>query len=263
MNRIVMLNITLITGASSGIGRELALCCAAAHQSLLLSGRDEIALAETATACRAAGAAEVRSIAVDLAKPDGADELWSRVQAEQIDVDILVNNAGFGTHGKFWHNDADAERDLVTVNIAALVRLTRLALPAMVERRRGRVMNVASTAAFQPGPLMANYYASKAFVLSFTEAIANELRRTGVTATALCPGPTITDFQNRAGIAHSPLFAKVGMTAAAVAAEGFAAMNTGRPVCIPGFKNRMLVRAGRFAPRRFLLRTVRRLNESR
>ena len=190
-----MPNFTFITGASSGIGRELALCCAAAHQSLLLSGRDETALAATAAACRAAGSPDVRSFGVDLAKPDGADALWSQIQAEQLGVDVLVNNAGFGTHGKFWEVDANAERDLVAVNIAALVRLTRLALPAMVERRRGKVMNVASTAAFQPGPLMANYYASKAFVLSFTEAIAHELRRTGVTATALCPGPTITDFQ--------------------------------------------------------------------
>lgn len=254
---------TIVTGASSGIGRELALCCAKASHSLVLGGRDESALASAAILCKSAGAPDVRTLSIDLAKPDGADALWGRVCDEQLEVDVLINNAGFGTHGKFWENDADSERDLITVNIAALARLTRLALPAMVQRGQGRILNVASTAAFQPGPLMANYYASKAFVLSFTEAVAHELRHTGVSATALCPGPTLTDFQKRAGVEQSRLFQMTGMTAKAVAAEGFVAMNAGRAVCIPGFKNRMLVRAGRFAPRRFLLRTVRKLNENR
>ena len=155
------------------------------------------------------------------------------------------------------------ELGLLQVNIVSLVHLTRLLLPGMVQRGRGRIMNVASTAAFQPGPLMANYYASKAYVLSFSQALAAELAGTGVTVTSLCPGPVATEFQKRAGIANSRLFAAAGLSAAAVAQIGYDATMAGKRVAIAGWKNRLLAFSTRLMPTAVLLRVVRKLNESR
>jgi short-subunit dehydrogenase len=252
----------LVTGASSGIGLELAKVLAAAKYSLVITARSPEPLEALAADLRRDGA-QVTVITADLSTPDGAKSLLEEIKKRDIRIDLLINNAGLGTHGPFWKNDLEKEMSLLQVNVLTLAFLTHQILPGMIERGHGRILNVASTAAFQPGPLMANYYASKAYVLSFSEALSNELRRSGVTVTALCPGPTLTDFQRRAGIKNSKLFELTGMSAAQVAGAGFEAMLAGRRVCIPGFKNRLLVLASRFSPRRFVLRTVRKLNESR
>jgi uncharacterized protein len=252
----------LITGASSGIGLELAKLFAVAEYRLVITARSVEAL-ETLAAQLRRGGAEVTVIPADFSVTDGAKALLEEINKRALQVDVLVNNAGLGTHGPFWKNDLEKEMSLLQVNIVSLAYLTRQLLPGMVERGQGKIMNVASTAAFQPGPLMANYYASKAYVLSLSEALSDELRRTGVTVTALCPGPTLTDFQRRAGIKNSKLFELAGMSAAEVAKAGYDSMLAGKRVCIPGFKNRLIATAARFSPRRFVLRTVRKLNQSR
>jgi short-subunit dehydrogenase len=252
----------LITGASSGIGLELAKILAGAKYHLVITARSLEALETLASQLRRDGA-QVTVIPADLSTTDGPKSLLEETRNRDIRIDVLINNAGLGTHGPFWKNDLVKEMSLLQVNVLSLAYLTHELLPAMVDRGHGKILNVASTAAFQPGPLMANYYASKAYVLSFSEALSDELRRTGVTVTALCPGPTSTDFQRRAGIQNSKLFELAGMSPAQAARAGYDAMLAGKRVCIPGFKNRLLVAAVRFSPRRFVLRTVRKLNQSR
>ncbi len=253
----------LITGASSGIGLELARIFAAAKYRLILTGRNVDALQRLAQECRQASGVDAVVIPADLSQPDGPQKILDEIQKQSLTVDILVNNAGFGTHGKFWEIPAEKELGLLQVNITALVQLTRALLPGMVARRSGKILNVASTAAFQPGPLMANYYASKSYVLSFSQALSNELRGSGVTVTALCPGPTLTDFQNRAGVAMSRLFKMTGMSATDVAQAGYKALMSEKRVCIPGFKNRLLALGSKFFPASVVLRVMRKLNESR
>jgi short-subunit dehydrogenase len=252
----------LVTGASSGIGLELAKLFAGAKYRLVITARSQESLEKLAVELRREGG-DVTVITTDLSTAAGVRLLLDEIEKRKIVIDVLVNNAGLGTHGKFWTNDVDLEMSLLQVNVVALAYLTRKLLPGMVERGSGKILNVASTAAFQPGPLMANYYASKAYVLSFSEALADEVRRTGVTVTALCPGPTLTDFQRRAGIKNSKLFEMAGMSAAEVAKAGYDAMLAGKRVCIPGFKNRLIALATKFVPRRLVLRTVRKLNQSR
>jgi short-subunit dehydrogenase len=253
----------LITGASSGIGLELAKPFAAAKHPLILTARNAAALEQLAQECRQSHGVEAQVITADLADVVGPQFLFDEIQRRGLCVDILVNNAGFGTHGRFWEIATRNELSLLQVNVVALVQLTHLFLPGMVARKRGKVLNVASTAAFQPGPLMANYYASKAYVLSFSEALSNELAGTGVTVTALCPGPTSTDFQKRAGIGMSKISAIAGMSAQAVAQAGYDAVMNGKRVCIPGWKNRLLARSSKWLPRSLVLNAVRRLNASR
>jgi short-subunit dehydrogenase len=240
----------------------LARLCATAKQPLVLTSRKIDSLDQLASELRSRGAS-VDVIPADLSTESGASHLVVELDRRGIAVDILVNNAGFGTHGRFWENELDKERALLQVNVVALVTLTRLLLPGMIARGRGKILNVASTAAFVPGPLMANYYASKAYVLSFSEALANELKGTGVTVTALCPGPTATNFQARAGMAQSRLAAVAGLSAADVAKVGYDAMMAGKRVAIPGVKNRLIVATSRFTPRAVLAAFVRKLNESR
>jgi len=253
----------LITGASSGIGYEFARLCAADKRSLIVTARNAESLKQLAAESREAHGVGVDVIPADLATNAGAKDLVGELERRNITVDILINNAGFGTHGKFWENDVEQEQALLHVNVVSLMLLTRLLLPGMVARGRGRILNVASTAAFVPGPLMANYYASKAYVLSLSESLSSELRGTGVTVTALCPGPTATAFQSRAGVKPSKLADVAGMSAADVARVGYDAMMAGKRVAIPGVKNRLLVGLSRFAPRVALLGFVRKLNESR
>jgi short-subunit dehydrogenase len=252
----------LITGASSGIGLELARLCSSANHQLVLTARNIDSLNQLAGDLRSRSA-NVDVIPADLSTESGVTDLVAELDRRGMAVDILINNAGFGTHGRFCENDLDQERALLQVNVVALVTLTRLLLPGMIVRGRGRILNVASTAAFVPGPLMANYYASKAYVLSFSEALANELKGTGVTITALCPGPTATNFQARAGMAQSRLAAVAGLSAADVAKVGYDAMMAGKRVAIPGVKNRLIVAMSRFMPRTALAAFVRKLNESR
>ena len=179
-------------------------------------------------------------------------------------VDILVNNAGFGTSGKFAQTDLHAELDMIGVNVAALTHLTKLFLGPMLERKRGRILNVASTAAFQPGPLMAVYYATKAYVLSFSEAIAEELTGTGVTVTALCPGPTATGFQQVANMGTEALLKLMRpVSSMEVARAGYRGMMRGKRIVIPGLKNKLGVQSLRVSPRAVAVKIVRALQERR
>ena len=245
----------LVTGASSGIGLDLSRLLARDGYQLFLVARSEGKLREVA---KEIGNATV--IAADLASPDAPE----RIFASSGPVDVLINNAGFGLSGPFIETDLKKELEMIQVNIAALTHLTRLYLRPMVERRSGRVMNLASTAAFQPGPLMAVYYASKAYVLSFSEALADELRDSGVTVTALCPGPTATGFAAEAGMEQSRLFSLTKpMSSEEVARYGIRAMEHGKRVAIPGIANKLLTQSIRISPRRVVTTIVRKLQESR
>ncbi|MCA9929933.1 MAG: SDR family oxidoreductase, partial [Anaerolineales bacterium] len=193
----------LITGASGGIGYELARKIAQQGHNLVVVARSESKLMKLAQDFNKQFGVNVTVMVKDLAQSAAPDEIYNELQANEIDVDILVNNAGFASYGLFHELDRQKELNMMQVNMVALTHLTHLFLPGMVERGYGRILNIASTAAFQPGPLMAVYYATKAYVLSFSEAIANELDGTGVTVTALCPGPTESGFQARAAMEDS------------------------------------------------------------
>jgi hypothetical protein len=248
----------LITGASAGLGAELAKLCAAGGYDVVLVARSAKRLAEMADGLARAHGVEARPLVADLALPAAPAEIFAQVSATP--VDILINNAGFGVRGAFAETDWEAESRLLQVNVAALTHLTKLFLPGMVRRRSGRILNVASTAAFVPGPFMAMYYASKAFVLSFSEAVANEVQGTGVTVTALCPGPTRTEFAEAAGITDSKLFHGPAMEAADVARIGYQAMMTGKVSVVAGARNRWLMRGARLIPRQWAARQAGRLN---
>jgi uncharacterized protein len=246
----------LITGATSGIGLELANLFAKDGIDLVLVARNEKDLTKIKLTLEKVYDIRVTVCAWDLAKPDAADHIYELVSSKGIDIDYLVNNAGVGDFTPFIDSDAGKNFNLMSLNMIALTELTHLFLPYMKENEFGRILNVASTAAFQPGPLMAVYYASKAYVLSFSEAIAEELVGSGVAVTALCPGPVSTNFQKAAKLGKSRLFkfAKV-MDAEAVAKVGFDAMNKGKVVVIPGFSNWFFAQLPRFLPR-FLVRKI-------
>ena len=251
----------LITGASSGIGLDLARVFAKEGHDVVLVARSEGRLREIAAELERDFGVTAHVVVADLAEADAPRKL---VDALPAAIDILVNNAGFGLTGPFVETDLAKELEMIQVNVVALTALTKLLLPPMVARRRGRVLNVASTAAFQPGPLMAVYYATKAYVLSFSEAIADELRDSGVTVTALCPGPTATGFADVAGMSASRLFNVMKpMSSADVARAGYAAMKRGRRVVIPGVKNKVVAQSVRFSPRRVVTTIARKLQESR
>ena len=254
----------LVTGASVGIGRDLAVVLAENKHDLVITARNQEQLEALATELKQKFAVRVEVITKDLAKPQAAGELFEEVQGRNIAIDMLINNAGFGGHGRFDQENVDEILGMLQVNVVALTHLTSLFLPAMIERKQGRVMNVASTAAFLPGPLMAVYYASKAYVLSFSEAIAAELKRTGVTVTALCPGPTLTEFQKRAGIADTGSFQSgLTMDSMTVARIGHRAMMRGKRVAITGLRNKLMAHSTRLAPRSLLASVVKKLNQSR
>jgi short-subunit dehydrogenase len=242
----------LITGASGGIGYELAKLFARDHHNLVLVARSADKLAQVANELQAHGVT-VKTIALDLAATPAPKFLFDQLQREGIAIEILVNNAGFGAFGEFAQMPIDEVLGQIDLNIRALTELTRLFLPPMIARRSGRIMHVASTAAFQPGPLMAVYYATKAYVLSFSEAIANELSDTGVTVTCFCPGATHTDFAKRAGMENSRLFKQVGaMSAENVALDGYRAVMEGRGLAISGAHNWLVAQSTRFAPRKMV-----------
>ncbi len=253
----------LITGASGGIGYELARILAKDCSLLVLASRRKDRLEDVKKELEALAPVTVRIIATDLARSGAADEIYAELEREKIAVDILVNNAGFGHLGAFAETDGRIAQDMLAVNVQALTRLTRLFLDGMIARRRGTILNVASTAAFQPGPLMAVYYASKAYVLSFSEALAAELKGTGVSVTALCPGPTATGFQLAAGMKDSRLFTwKRPASAGKVAAFAYRAMRKGKPLAVHGVVNKVRAFSVRFTPRPLLSFVVRRLNAS-
>lgn len=251
-------NVTLVTGASKGIGRSLAEVFAQHGHDLVLVARSGDLLQQAARELGEAHSVRARTVVMDLTVPDAADRLYRDLADHGETVDILVNNAGFPTNGRFWENNLGREMAEVRLNLVFPTRLTGLVLPGMVERGRGRVLNVASTAAFQPGPLMAVYYATKAYVLYFTEALAEELDGTGVTATALCPGPTKTEFQEVADITETRV-ARNRMEPSRVARGGYQGLMAGKLVVVPGFANRVGAFLVKFIPRRATLRIVRKL----
>jgi short-subunit dehydrogenase len=260
-----MATTALITGASTGIGYALSKCFAAEHHNVILVARHEAKLRQVAAELSERFGVLAKVIVADLAKPDAPQQIVDEACQDSTQVDYLINNAGFGLGGKFAETALTAELEMMQVNMVALVHLSKLFLPAMVARRQGKIMNVASTAAFQPGPLMAVYYATKAFVLSFTEAIANELAGTGVTVTALCPGPTQSEFQRRAHIENTRLIKGklVGlMSSAAVAQIGYRGLMQGKRLVIPGLINKLGVQSVRLSPRRVVTQVARMLQES-
>jgi uncharacterized protein len=250
----------LITGASSGIGLELAKCFAADGSRLILVARNGSALESLAEELRQNHKIEVQVFTADLALPETPNRVFAQLQEAGLKVDVLVNNAGFGAQGPFAQLPLERQLSMLQVNITALTHLTRLFLPGMIERRRGGVLNVSSTAAFQPGPLMAVYYATKAYVLSFSEAIAEEVRETGLTVTAFCPGPTHTNFTAAANMQNSNLFKLGAMSAEAVARIGHDAFRRGRCVAVAGLRNKMAVFSVRLAPRSVVRKITHRLN---
>jgi uncharacterized protein len=247
----------LITGASGGIGLELARIFAREHYDLILVARSESRLHEIAGELRSAHRIGVDVIARDLSLPETVDEIQKRTGP----VEVLVNNAGYGLYGPFAQFPVTDDLNMMHLNMDALVALTKAYLPGMIDARHGRIMNVASTAAFQAGPLMALYYASKAFVLHFSEAVANELKGTGVTVTAFCPGPTTTGFQDRAALSEARLMRMGSMTAKDVAEIGYRGLMAGRTIVIPGLKNRVMVQALRISPRKLVTAFARKLQE--
>lgn len=256
-----MAETVLITGASSGIGRELAWCFAESGSDVVLVARREDRLRELAAALEEKHGIGARVLAADLSDPDAPTDIHSRLAVSPIDV--LVNNAGFGARGRFVDLPADRQMDMVQVNVSAVTQLARLFLPAMLERGRGGIINVASTAGFQPGPSMAVYYASKAYVLSFSEALHEECKDTGVTVTCLAPGPTPTEFQERAS-AERVLVSQMNPTPVDfVARAGFDGFRAGKALVVPGVTNRIGTMLVRFSPRAAVRKVVRFLNQKK
>jgi short-subunit dehydrogenase len=252
----------LVTGASSGIGLDLARKFAAEKFDLVLVARSEDKLREVADGLAHEHGITATVLPADLARPGAASELVQALEVKGLTIEVLVNNAGMGMYGPFAEGELAEELRLLQVNVVALTELARLLLPRMIARGSGRILNVASTAAFQPGPLMAIYYASKAYVLSLSEALANEVAGTGVTVTALCPGPTKTDFFSRAQMEESRLAQRRAvMTSAEVARRGFDGLMRGKTVVIPGLNNRLLANAVRFLPRKTVTWLVRSAQE--
>lgn len=247
--------VALVTGASMGIGRELARAAAADGHDLVLVARSRDRLDALAAELAERHGARTIVIDADLGDRDAPARVEQHVRDAESTVDALVNCAGFGSNGSYWTNARDRELEMIQVNVTTLADLTHRFVGGMVERGRGRILNVASTAGFVPGPKMAVYYASKAFVVSFTEALAHELRGTGVTATALCPGPVATAFSKVAGNDQSILF-RVGVAKPErVAAAGWHAMKRGRTICVPGWSNKLAIQGMRISPR-FMARAV-------
>jgi short-subunit dehydrogenase len=252
----------LITGASAGIGRELAKLFAQDHYNLVLVARNSGRLADFADQLERGFAIRAKSFPLDLTAHTAPQFLFDQLARESISVNLLVNNAGYGKCGLFPEIGIEDTLGQIQLNITALTHLTKLFLDPMLERKSGRILNVASTAGFQPGPLMAVYYATKAYVISFSEALANELRGTGVTLTCLCPGATETEFQKRAGVEESLLFRKLRPAdAARVARDGYQGLMKGKPLVISGFKNWLLAETLRISPRRVVTAVSRRFIE--
>jgi hypothetical protein len=252
----------VITGASSGIGLDLAHLFARDGHDVILVARSEGKLRELAQTLAAQHGVQAHVVVSDLSKPDAPQALFDELRARRLSVDVLVNNAGYGLAGAFAETDLRTELEMIQVNIAALTHLTKLFLPAMIARGSGRVMNVASTAAFQPGPLMAVYYATKAYVLSFSEAIAEELAATGVTVTALCPGPTATGFASAADMTDRRLFTKIRpMTSMDVAKLGYRGMQRGKRIVVTGLRNKLLAQSVRVTPRAVVTKVTKALQE--
>jgi len=254
-------NWAVITGASSGIGKALAFEFAAGGFNLLLIARNEAALREVAAKCREQNAVETEVISADLACPDAVEKLVKLIESKTRRYEVLVNNAGFGIHGDFASTDITQNVQLLHVQLTAAVRLTRAVLPVMIERRSGRILNVASVYSFSPVPFQSVYAACKAFLLSFSTAVQNELEGTGVTVTVFCPGITQTEFRTRAGIAEKRK--KSGITAERAASIAYSATIRGKHIVVPGLFNRLYVFASHLMPVQMFSNLVRFINRQR
>lgn len=244
------MGLALITGASSGFGAEFARLFAADGHDVVLVARRRPRLEALAKELEAAGGTRAHVVELDLGERDAVATLMTTLEARGLTaLDFLVNNAGFGTNGPFAGSDPAVEAQMIQVNVAALAALTRAVLPGMLARRRGRILNIGSTAGFQAGPGMATYYASKAFVNIFTEGLAYELRGTGVTATVSCPGASATEFASVAGSGKTWLFKLGAASAPTVCRQAYRAMLRGRTMIIHGAKNWLLIQSQRIGPR--------------
>ena len=239
-----MTKVALVTGASAGLGAEFARQLSERGYRLVLAARRKERIEELA---RELGKA--RAVAIDLSKKDSAARLLADIEANGETVDLLVNNAGFGLIGRFAELDAKRERQMIDLNVGTLTDLCRAVAPQMITRKSGSILNVASTAAFQPGPKMAVYFATKAFVLSLTEALHEELKPHGVKVSCLCPGPTRTEFGEVAGFGGNGMFDRVAMDAPEVVTAGLDGLDNNKAVVIPGIINKAGALSGRFAPR--------------
>jgi uncharacterized protein len=257
-------NYTLITGASSGIGQELARVFAKNNHNLVLVARSKEKLEELKKEIETNSEVVAEVISIDLSVPKAAEVLYEEVKKKNLHVDILVNNAGFGDHGLFADSDPKRNDDMIVLNILTLTKLTRLFMTEMIRLKHGRILNVASTAAFQPGPLMSVYYATKAYVLSFSEALHEELIGTDVSVTALCPGPTESGFQAAANMNDVPLFEAMAVpTSLEVAEYGYEALMNKQVVAIHGLLNVIAAKTTAFVPRIILRKLVKRLQSKR
>ena len=243
------MDVTLITGASAGLGEGFARALAAQKRNLLLVARREDRLAALAVELAERHGVAVETFAVDLGDPNAGEMLMAEVATRGLVIDALINNAGFGARGPFVEIDLVEQRRMIGVNCTALMELCHRVLPGMIERKRGGILNVASTASFQPGPWMAVYYATKAFVLSFSEALHEEVKAQGVKVAALCPGPTRTEFADVAGMRDSALFTRFAVSPDAVVRDGLAALEHNRAVKISGALNAVMAESIRFTPR--------------
>ncbi len=255
-----MVKTALITGATTGIGLELAKQFAKNKYDLIIVARDQNKLNEIAENLKQQFNVAVLSISKDLSRLESAKEIYAEVKNKYHNIDVLVNNAGFGSYGSFVETDLNNELEMIQLNIMSLVILSKLFLKDMIQNNSGKLMNVASTAAFQPGPFMVIYYATKAFVLSFSEGVSEELNKSNVTLTVLCPGPTNTDFQRRAGNENTKLVTKklAGMMSAEqVAKIGFEGLMKGKRILIPGLLNKLLVHSVRFVPRNLVTKVIK------
>ena len=252
----------LITGASTGIGRELAKLFARDGFNLVLVARNGEKLTSVAEGLQRQFAIAARTIPLDLTQSSAPQFLFDQLAREGIVLDVLVNNAGYGKRGAFADVSLEESLGQIQLNITALTVLTKLFLGPMQERRSGKILNVASTAGFQAGPLMSVYYATKSYVILFSEGLASELKETGVTVTCLCPGATDTEFQKRAGTEESLLFRRMSPAdAARVARDGYRALMKGKPLVISGFRNWMMMESLRISPRRVVTAVSRRFIE--
>jgi uncharacterized protein len=251
----------IITGASSGIGRALAFQFAAGGFNLFLTGRNEAALTAVAAQCSSKHGIETEVVAADLSRMDSANNVIAALTSTPRPYEVLVNNAGFGIHGDFASSDIDRNLELVQVQVSSMLRLTRTVLPGMIARRSGRILNVASVYSFSPVPFQSVYGACKAFLLSFSSSLKNELQGTGVTVTVYCPGVTQTEFRERAGIGQRRQGA--GMTAEEAAQIAYIETLRGKHIVVPGFLNRLYVFAAQHLPPSTVPSIVRFINRQR